>query len=73
MNTTIQIPNYPPPKKVNIPITNAVQRSLAKPDAFAKPATIGKSGMRVRLTSGDKSLLPRKKKRHHDKRDVHFY
>lgn len=62
------IPNYPKPH------VDSVARSIARPDAFAKPGTVGRSSsVRVRLTSGDKSLLPKKKKRHHDKRDVHFY
>lgn len=49
-----------------------VARSLAKPDACAKPATLGNSKVRVRVTSGDKSLK-RKKRRKNDPRDVHFF
>lgn len=48
-----------------------VARSLAKPDACAKPATMGK-GVRVRVMSGDKSMK-RRKRRKNDPRDVKFY
>lgn len=49
-----------------------VARSLARADACAKPATLG-TKVRVRVTQGDKSLRPKRKRRKHDKRDVHFY
>lgn len=65
----VEIPNYPDPKKKAE--LDPVARSIAKPDAFAKPATMGK-GVRVRVSSGDKSLKPKRKKKH-DKRDVQFY
>lgn len=62
------LPQYPPVKKPEDPVA----RSMAKPDACAKPATMGK--VRVRVAQGDKSLKPRKRKRGpHDKRDVRFY
>ncbi len=63
-----------PPFKTPPATVDPVARSIAKPDAFAKPGTVGRgSNVRVRLTSGDKSIKVRKKKRPYDKRDVHFY
>ena len=76
---TLEIPSYPtdtpkePDIKKNAPV-DAVARSLARPDAFAKPATIGKSsskGVRVRLTNQRMPGRPKRKKR--DYRDVKFY
>lgn len=64
-----EIPKYPQPQKKEDPVA----RSMARPDACAKPATLGTSRVRIRVSTGDRSLLPRKKKRHHDKRDVFFY
>lgn len=64
-----EIPQYVVPQKKP---EDPVARSIAKPDAFAKPATMGHSKVRVRLTSPDKVKI-RKKKKHHDKRDVTFY
>lgn len=52
--------------------TDPVKRSLEKPGAFAKPGTLQNRNVRIRLTTGDKSLR-RKKKRKHDPRDVTFY
>ena len=68
---SVEIPHYPKPPETVDPVA----RSIAKPDAFAKPGTVssGSRGMRVRLTTGDKSLKPRRKKRNHDYRDVSFY
>jgi hypothetical protein len=69
--TMTEIPNYPP-TPVKKPVEDAVARSVAKPNAFAKPGSIGK--VRVRTTLGDKSVKPRRKKRGpRDKRDVTFY
>ncbi len=65
-----EIPKYPITKK---PEEDPVARSIARPDAFAKPATMGNVKVRVRLTSGDKSLKRKKKKHRGDKRDVTFY
>lgn len=48
-----------------------VSRSMAKPDACAKPASLGK--VRVRVSTGDKSLRRKKKRNPRDKRDVTFY
>lgn len=48
-----------------------VARSIARPDACAKPATLGK--VRVRVTQGGKSLKRKKKRNPLDKRDVTFY
>ena len=67
----IEIPNYPvapPAKKLEL---DAVARSLAKPEPFAKPGTIGR--VRVRTTLSDKSLKPKRHRRRRDKRDVVFY
>lgn len=62
-----EVPQYPPVKKPEDPVA----RSLARPDACAKPATMGK--VRVRVTQGDKSLKRKRKRGPADKRDVHFY
>lgn len=64
-----EVPTYPPLKKL-VP-EDPVARSLARPDACAKPCTTN-AKVRVRVSSGDKSLK-RKRKRRHDKRDVQFY
>ena len=70
---TAIIPTYPPLKKEPVPVKqDPVARSMARPDACAKPCTMNK-GVRVRVTAGDKSLKPRKKKRNNDPRDVTFY
>lgn len=61
----IDIPKYPKPGE------DPVKRSMAKNDACAKPATLGNTKVRVRVTSGDKSL--KRKRRKHDPRDVHFF
>ena len=64
------IPTYPPttaaPK-----IEDPVARSMANPNACAKPGSVGK--VRVRTTMGDKSLKRRKKKGKRDPRDVTYY
>jgi hypothetical protein len=74
MIPTIPIPTYPQPKKEVVPVkVTAVERSIAKPDAFAKPATIGKpanSKVRVRLTN---EKPKGRRRRRNDKRDVQFY
>lgn len=49
-----------------------VSRSLSKPDACAKPCTLGK-GVRIRINQNDKSLKRKKKRNPRDKRDVTFY
>lgn len=76
----VEIPNYPEPKKDPVPIVNAtVAKSIARPDAFMKPATIGKQGgrgtneTRIRLTNQRQPGRPRKRKRKRDVRDVKFY
>lgn len=53
--------------------TDPVKRSMAKPDACAKPGTLGNAKVRVRVLSGDKSLKSRRKRRKKDRRDVQFY
>lgn len=76
----IAIPNYPQPKKEDVPIRiDPVARSLAKPDAFMKPGTIGKVGRgrgtpetRIRLTN-EKPKSFRQRRRKRDPRDVHFF
>lgn len=65
MNEIPTYPKPPEPKKLT-----AVERSLLKPDAFAKPATLGHTKVRVRLTN-EKPKGRRKKKR--DRRDVEFF
>lgn len=68
-----EIPKYPPVQPLKkIPVEDPVARSLARPDACAKPATMG-SKVRVRVTQGDKSLKRKKKRGARDKRDVNFY
>lgn len=67
-----EIPHYPQPKQKEDP----VQRSLARPDACAKPCSMGKgAGVRVRPMSEKqwKKVTFRRKKRKHDYRDVHFF
>jgi hypothetical protein len=51
-------------------VQTAVERSLARPDACAKPGTLGNSKVRVRVNLS-KSPNPRRRKR--DYRDVNFY
>lgn len=72
MTTTIPIPQYPPQKKEPVEIKqDAVARSMARPDACAKPATMGSpKGVRIRVNMS-KSPKPRKRKK--DYRDVNFY
>jgi hypothetical protein len=69
--TTISIPTYPPLKKEEVPAKQtAVEKSLARHDAFAKPGSIGK--VRVRTTSvKPKSGNQRQKK--HDARKIHWF
>lgn len=66
---------YPVLKREEVPVKQltAVERSLAKPDAFAKPGSIGQQQKtRVRmLTAKLKSGRQRKRKR--DPRDVRFF
>ena len=73
MSPTIAIPTYPAPRKEEVPVKQtAVERSIAKPDAFAKPGTVGNVKTRVRTTSV-KPKSGRQRKRKHDPRDVRFY
>lgn len=67
----IELINSPAITLKKIPVSDPVARSMSKPDACAKPCTMGKP-VRVRVTQGDKSLK-RKKKYPRDKRDVVFY
>lgn len=70
----VDIPKYTEPKPENIPVkVDPVARSLERPDACAKPATIGKpkAGVRVRVTNQRLPGRPRKRKR--DYRDVKFF
>lgn len=78
MATTIQIPHYALPKEEHVTIvTDAVARSIAKPDAFMKPGSIGKPGgrgspsTRIRMTNPNPK--GRQRKRKHDPRAVKFY
>ena len=73
---TIEIPNYPAQKKEDVPIKqSAVERSIAKPDAFMKPASIGKANgrgtnaTRIRMSNPN----PKQRRRKRDPRDVSFY
>lgn len=66
----IEIPNYPLPLKQK---EDPVARSIAKPDACAKPCTMSSKGVRVRVNTGKSDVKIRKKKRMWDKRDVTFY
>ena len=72
--TTITIPTYPAPKREEVPVKaqTAVERSIAKPDAFAKPGTLGQQKTRVRLLSA-KSKSGRQRKKKFDPRRVRFY
>ncbi len=74
--TTIAIPTYPPLKKEEVPVKQighvqtAVERSLARPDAWAKPGTIGKTQVRTTAVKS-KSGHQRQKKR--DPRKIHWF
>lgn len=60
------------PLGVPLKKTDPVARSMAKPDACAKPCNINASrGVRVRVNMGKVNI--RRKKRNHDPRDVTFY
>ena len=80
METTVTIPTYPAPKSEPVPIKQqtAVERSIAKPDAFMKPCSVGKAAARtgrgtpetrIRMTNPN----PKQRKRKRDPRDVKFY
>ena len=71
MNAPPAIPTYPAAPPIKKPEVDPVARSLARPDACAKPATLGK--VRVRVSSGDKSLKRKRKRGKPDKRAVHFF
>ena len=72
MITTVTIPTYSAPKREEVPVKQtAVERSIAKPDAFAKPGTLGNK-TRVRLLSA-KPKSGRQRKRKHDPRKIHFF
>jgi hypothetical protein len=71
MITAVAIPTYPAPKREEVPIKQtAIERSIANPNAFAKPGTVGK--VRMRLTS-PKPRSGRQRKKKHDPRKVHFF
>jgi hypothetical protein len=74
MSPTETIPTYPAPKLEAVPAKplTAVEKSLARPDAFAKPGTIGQQKTRVRTTTvKPKSGRQRQKKR--DPRKIHWF
>lgn len=74
MTAEIQIPSAPQAKKQAVPITvDTVARSIAKPDAFAKPAVIGKPSAKVRVRLTNQRPPGRPRKRPRDPRDVKFY
>lgn len=72
MSPTDTIPIYPPLKKEEVPVKQqtAVERSLARPDAWAKPGTIGKTQVRTTAVK-PKSGRQRTKKR--DPRKIHWF
>ena len=72
MTTTIAIPTYPPLKKEEVPVKplTAVERSLARPDAWAKPGTIGKTQVR---TTAVKPKSGRQRTKKHDPRKIHWF
>lgn len=70
---SIEIPKYTPSKPEPVPVRkeDPVARSMAKPDACAKPGTFKSSpskGVRVRVMN-DRVKIRRKR----DRRDVTFY
>jgi len=72
MTTTVTIPTYPAPKREEVPVKQtAVERSIAKPDAFAKPGSLGNKP-RVRFLSA-KPKSGRQRKRKPDPRRIHFF
>lgn len=60
------------PKVVPI-IVDPVARSMAKPDACAKPGVMGRSSVRVRAMAATKAPRVRMRRRKHDYRDVQYY
>ena len=70
--TLISIPTYPTPKREEVPVKQqtAVERSLSKPDAWAKPGTIGKTQVR---TTAVKPKSGRQRKKKLDPRKVHWF
>lgn len=74
MSGIVEIPKSPPSKKETVHVTvDAVARSIAKPDAFAKPAVIGKPSAKVRVRLTNQRPPGRPRKRPRDPRDVKFY
>lgn len=74
MTTPIEIPKYPNPKTEPVPVkVNPVERSLAKPDAFAKPAVVGHPNTKVRVRLTNQRLPGRPKRKKRDPRDVRFF
>jgi hypothetical protein len=79
MSIEISIPNQPILPKEKVPIQQtAVERSIAKPDAFMKPCSVGKPAARtgrgtpetrIRMTNPN----PKQRKKKRDPRDVRFY
>ena len=69
---TITIPTYPTPKREEVAVKQqtAVERSLSKPDAWAKPGTIGKTQVR---TTAVKPKSGRQRKKKLDPRKVHWF
>lgn len=50
-----------------------IRKSLEKPNALAKPGSLGRKGVRIRPLNWNKKIKIRKKGRKHDPRDVTFY
>jgi hypothetical protein len=71
MSPTIDIPTYPAPHKESVTIKKtAVERSLARPDAWSKPGTIGKTQVR---TTAVKPKSGRQRSRKQDPRKIHWF
>lgn len=70
----VEIPKYPQPKSEPVPIqVDPVARSLARPDACAKPAVIGKHSAPVRVRVTNQRLPGRPKRKKRDIRDVKYF
>lgn len=78
MSNTIADEPQPAQKKQDVPIkVDPVARSIARPDAFMKPGSVGKSNGRgsnaVRVRMSNPNRKGRTKKFNRDYRDVQFY
>lgn len=70
----VEIPKYPQPNPEPVPIrVDPIARSIAKPDAFAKPAVVGHPNTKVRVRLTNQRMPGRPKKRKRDIRDVRYF